>query len=279
MKWIIPFALCLSVLFLTDCSNDNPDITGEEPKNETEDTVPSVAIEADSIVYNQKEHKFLLSLKNSPQIVSVDYYIDGELSKTIFESPYTYSATLKNLNTGNHTVSIIAKLQDGKLLKDEKNIIFRVKRGDEYQGGVIVYTSEDELHGIIAAKKDLEGGISGKYKYGYYRGGYDSFSKSDGYANTQKFKGKTDSNFAAIACLSYDGGGYNDWYLPSLEESEYLKDFESSLIPSRLNNIYWTSTLREDEMHAEIFYFGRVAIITSDLDIQKAYYVRPFRKF
>lgn len=274
MKRIILFTFAL-ILVIQGCSKTESDV----PENKPDNVKYSVALKADSIIYNNKECNFKVSFSNNPVVASVDFYIDGDLSKTIFEQPYTYTTTLKNLNTGGHTINIIAKLKDGSLLKDEKKVIFQVKTGDEYQGGVIIHTSQDALHGIIAAKKDLEGGVSGKYKYGYYRGGYDSFSKTDGYANTQKFKGKTDSNFAAIACLNYDGGGYNDWYLPSLEESEYLKDFEGTLIPSRLNNIYWTSTLRSDEMHAEIFYFGRVAIVTSDLDIQKSYYVRPFRKF
>ncbi|WP_347145919.1 Ig-like domain-containing protein [Parabacteroides goldsteinii] len=278
MKWIISFTLCLSILFLTDCSKDNPDIKGEDPKPGTGETTPSIAIKTDSIVYNNKEHKFLVSLSNNPKIVSVDYYIDGELSKTIFESPYTYTVTLKNLNTGKHTINVIAKLQDGKLLKDEKNISFLVQKGDEYQGGIVIYV-QDGMHGIISAKNDLEGGISGKYKYGYYREEYNSYSENDGFSNTQKFKGKADSNFAAIACLNYNGEGYNDWYLPSLKEFEYLKDFEDTLIQYRLNNIYWTSTLREDDMHAEVYFFGRVAISTNDLDIQKLHYVRPFRKF
>lgn len=239
----------------------------------------TISLEGSNIVYNNKEFSYTVTFTDNPNVVSVDFYIDGRLDKTLFGKPFTYKSILRDIAVGKHSINVVAKLQEGVFLTAEKRFDFQVVLGDEYQGGVVIKLSEDKMHGTIAAKTDLEGGIEGKYKYGCYGRNYGSYSKIDGVENTKKFEGKTDSNFAAIACLNYQGGGYDDWYLPALEEFDDLKKLEDTLIQSRLNNLYWTSTLREDEAHAEIVGFGRVAYTIKDLDIQKLHYVRPFRRF
>lgn len=273
MKWIVLFTITLSLITLS-CSKTGSDISGDEP-----DKVEyAVSLKTDSIAYNNHKHDFIVSFTNNPEVTSIDFYIDGELEKSIFEQPFSYTTTLKDIATGEHTINIIAKLQDGKLLKDEKKIVFKVKYKDEYQGGVVVYTS-DELHGVIVAKKDLQGGVLNKFQYGNIRGNYKSYSTDNGYENTRKFKGITNTNYAAVACLNYEVGGYKDWYLPAIEEFEYLKGFEESLSLDLSNHIYWSSTLRVDDTHAEVIFFGRAAVSTPDLELQNYHFVRPFRKF
>lgn len=266
MKHIIISIITLCIL-TQSCSNNEAGINNNQ-----------VSLKVENVIYNNTEQTFSVSFSNNTEVISVDYIIDGETSKTIFDYPFSYKTTLKDLNTGEHTINVIAKLKDGTLLKDEKKIIFKVKYKDEYQGGVVVYTS-DELHGVIAAKRDLQGGVSNKFQYGNIRGDYKSYSTNNGYENTQKFKNIINTNYAAVACLNYEGGGYKDWYLPAIEEFEYLKGFEETLSLPLLNHIYWSSTLQADNTHAEVIFFGRAAVSTPDLELQNYHFVRPFRKF
>lgn len=236
----------------------------------------TIEISDNGIIANNKPATFTAIIDGEyKDIISVDFYIDGILQKSIFMPPFSYENIFQDLDTGLHKVNIIINCTDGSLIKAESHFTFIVKLGDWYQGGMVVYISEDGLSGIIAARNDLEG----KYKWGNTDNIYDAYSPNDGYANTQKFINEQNKEFAAVACLNYSDGNYNDWYLPSIEEFQYIHNFENELIIPRSNNIYWTST-QIDASHAKVDYFGRVAFTMDDLIIDKnRHYVRPFRRF
>lgn len=265
--------IVLAILIINSCAEKSPETIVNEVKY-------SCVISNDGVIYNHKD--FTISLDTDAdfsKVVSVDYYINGELLKSVFSEPYSYSGNINDLPIGEHTVNVIIKQSDNTTVKTEGKFSFKVSLGDEYQGGIIVHLSEDGANGIIAAKEDISGGRSGKFQWGYKYEGYDAYSETDGYANTQKFAGKYDDNFAAIACLNYREGGYDDWYLPSSEEFEYLKDFEDEIIPSRMNNIYWTST-QIDDTRARAKYFGRASLTNGGEPVYGTYhYVRAIRKF
>jgi hypothetical protein len=65
-------------------------------------------------------------------------------------------------------------------------------------------------------------------------------SVSDGAANTQLLAGLT-GNYVAQICAQYSGGGFTDWYLPSEEELQILRDNRAEIGNLR-NSIYWSST-------------------------------------
>ena len=67
----------------------------------------------------------------------------------------------------------------------------------------------------------------------------------EGKNNTDKLKANGIANFpAADACLKYEGGGYSDWFLPSLEEMKlmFTKLGKDQLDTFVKNSSYWTSS-------------------------------------
>jgi hypothetical protein len=102
--------------------------------------------------------------------------------------------------------------------------------GEHYGGGVVFYTFDNGLHGLIAATTDQGSGIR-------WNNGSDKLAGSSddgiyaGDSNTRKIiaaLGKDDpgSRFAAKICDEYSitAGGvtYDDWYLPSRSELNLL---------------------------------------------------------
>jgi hypothetical protein len=225
--------------------------------------------------------------QNASDISSIELFVDGKSEQTVFNLPYEFRYTPKDVVPGTYKLNAVVKFQDGRQITAEKDVNIKVKFGAEFQGGIVIFLEENELHGLISAKADLQDGVIGKYRYGNPAFDYQAYSRTDGYANTQKFIGKADDDYAATACLNSREGGYSDWYLPSVEEFKRLSDICDShtaipgLIPLEMlgTNLYWTSTLREDGVHAEVGWAGRVSFIMEDLEIRRLHYARCFRKF
>lgn len=89
--------------------------------------------------------------------------------------------------------------------------------GDFYQGGIIFHIWRDSTgeHGLIAAPEIIDTVVWSNI---------DSLacgatSSWNGMLNTQLITSQTGHNLsAAQSCINYNGAGYTDWYLPSLEE-------------------------------------------------------------
>jgi|21_taG_2_1085346.scaffolds.fasta_scaffold00438_2 hypothetical protein len=98
--------------------------------------------------------------------------------------------------------------------------------GDTYEGGLLFYIDEEAGTGLVAAMEDLPG----TYEWGC---SYQNVSGADGQdigtglQNTMDItnQGCATQNggvTAAQAALDYESGGYNDWFLPSLDELEEM---------------------------------------------------------
>jgi hypothetical protein len=120
--------------------------------------------------------------------------------------------------------------------------------GQNYEGGIIAYLDPTGLHGIIAAPynqniggvtyPNLTWGCSGINISGAEYSGY-----GDGYQNTIDITmGCSEINIAARICSDLNLNGYNDWYLPSTIELQYLQE-NSGLIGGFAsgNDWYWSS--------------------------------------
>lgn len=94
--------------------------------------------------------------------------------------------------------------------------------GELFGGGIVFYVDETGQHGLIASLADLNDG--GDYTVPWdYNGSpatTGASSYSDGAANTSAIVGAigTGGMYAARLCDNYTGGGFTDWYLPSITE-------------------------------------------------------------
>ncbi len=124
--------------------------------------------------------------------------------------------------------------------------------GQLYGGGIIVSVWKDSLateHGLIASLMD----ISDSARWSNITDtliGPTAESLSNGNLNALGIieqSGQTSS--AALLCQNYNGGGFSDWYLPSIRELDQC--YSSAMIVSKvlgdangfqLATIYWSST-------------------------------------
>lgn len=266
--------ITLAALVLIGCSKN------DDPQKEQPPVISSILINDNGDVYNNKEIVIKTAIEeNNNSILSVDFHIDGQSVKSVFSKPYEYKDVLKDLKTGDHTVEVVVNCSNGIKVQKSTNFKFKVALGDQYQGGIIIKLESDGLKGVIASKTDLSGGILGKFQYGSYNGNYEAYSMDDGLSNTNKFKGKFDSNYAAIACLNLELNGYSDWYLPAYNQLALFENYLKQLnIPERSGYIYWSSTGSDkDPKRAYVYGFG--VSLGNPFDMQSYCLVRPCRNF
>ena len=94
--------------------------------------------------------------------------------------------------------------------------------GEFFQGGVIFHLWEDSTgqHGLIVSPVGMASPPYWSNIQSTLAGANDYY---DGYYNTQKIINQSGHiNSYAKACADYNGGGFSDWYLPSVAEAELI---------------------------------------------------------
>lgn len=114
--------------------------------------------------------------------------------------------------------------------------------GESYGGGIVFYVYDNGQHGLIAAPADISFGIIFWYDFNNISYPFTNASRDGigaGIHNTERINAVQGSINAANACASFNGGGYGDWYLPSVIELNLLY-IQKQLVGGFSGN-YWSS--------------------------------------
>ncbi|MFH0758623.1 MAG: DUF1566 domain-containing protein [Bacteroidota bacterium] len=168
--------------------------------------------------------------------------------------------------------------------------------GELFGGGIVFWVSPDGQHGLIASLDDMEGGSVAPWSNVVNAEiGTDARSMTIGSGNTDAIIGQAGhSNSAAKICKDYRGGGFSDWYLPSLREMHLLAS-QDILIDQILDNDsdpatngfvqeyispaygrYWSST---EGSYSNAWYYTFSFIYSDNSPKDSGFKVRAIRSF
>jgi hypothetical protein len=158
----------------------------------------------------------------------------------------------------------------------------QVKVGDKIQGGIVFHVNDDGKSGLIAAPEDQ---TPKKVIWGG-NGNTDALSPNNGVKNTnmiiQYFDNKpqksTNKTTAAHRCASLELNGYDDWYLPAINELRLMYEHRDLIGNFRIGD-YCSSTEagKKDAYSIHFRPHRRVEFYYNKND--RDYFVRCIRKF
>lgn len=166
---------------------------------------------------------------------SIDVYEDSYLTKKIGSLPIiNNNATPNDYIKSNLSKPIEETKKDNTLngctptnFLSNSKIDSKINVGDKYAGGIVFYLDETGQHGLVSAETDQ----SRKARWGCSTTLIGTSNNVGcGEQNTKAIVAKCyDAVFAAKICDDLVLNGYNDWFLPSLEELILMKRLKTIL--------------------------------------------------
>jgi hypothetical protein len=152
--------------------------------------------------------------------------------------------------------------------------------GDHYGGGIIFSLDPSSQHGLIAAPYDqIDRACWGNTRT------TNATYMNEGALNTEKIVEREEKVFlpdckypAACYCDSLTLGGFNDWYLPSINELKEMYD-KQALIGGFVAWDYCSSTESSEGKCWNIHFRPNKRVIYEDSKNYKSFTVRCIRKF
>jgi hypothetical protein len=181
----------------------------------------------------------------STPVSRIEYYFDGVsigFSKT---SPYTIKWTPQEMDGGEHTLMAVATTSKGKEFKIEQKIHIRLNIGDIFKGGKI-FSLSGPNSGLIASTMDLEASPFVKFTWSASNTLLGA-NTSNGSENTIKMANAAVSPAEAGYHFKngYRSNGYDDWYIPTLDELNMLKEnmfYIGGFVEIVKDSYYWSSS-------------------------------------
>jgi hypothetical protein len=114
--------------------------------------------------------------------------------------------------------------------------------GERFGGGIVIFVDNTGKHGLIAAPFDQ----SSEAKWGYFdeQVGANNKTIGGGKSNTEKVAlASKDNQIASRLCNELILGGYDDWFLPSMDELNLMyTNLKISKIGKLSDALYWSSS-------------------------------------
>jgi hypothetical protein len=271
MKKIIVLFAAVSLL-LTGCS-------GKDNKEEINVTVSASQTE----LYNGIEVTLTANVSGGDTKEAV-FYFDGQNIGSSIMQPYNIKYKLRDIEPGNHKISCLVMSIKGNDFTGETSVSLKLRLGDEYQGGKIFSLDNSGEHGLIGSIADLSynGDFGTEVRFAWGNETLLATTRNNGKANTTLMANNAQSSgYAGYHFKNgYSYNGYNDWYIPSIDELEILKENKSYV--GGFSNAtdwqaqYWSSS-ESDETKAFILNFN--ALMGNTNDKVKVFKIRPIRQF
>ena len=125
----------------------------------------------------------------------------------------------------------------------QKSLMFiPLEIDSKYAGGIVFYIDKSGKHGLVVAPNDQSRAVQWD-KARFMTTGATGTKIGDGMANTKKIiDSQGDYTYAAKLCADLIIDGFQDWFLPSIDELELLSKRSISLKLFNFEGIYWSST-------------------------------------
>jgi Protein of unknown function (DUF1566) len=151
--------------------------------------------------------------------------------------------------------------------------------GQAYGGGIIFYVDGTGQHGLIAATSDQSIGLKWHNTNSSLITNAAGLAIGTGAANTTTIINVQGSGlYAASLCRQfYNGGGFSDWYLPSLFELNQLF-MQKTIVGGFAFDYYWSSS-EYSSSGAWMISFGAPGQNQQIGSKSTSYYVRAIRSF
>lgn len=221
-----------------------------------------------------------ITAKPSGEIKKIEYFLDGVSIGSVISDPYTLKWTPKDIIGGDHIITAVAISSKNNEFKSEQKILIKLNLGDEFKGGKI-FQLTGVNSGLISSIKDLQVGSAITFTWGP-SGTLIGANSNSGKENTAKIAAvSTTENQSAYHFKSgYQYNGFNDWYIPSFEEINILKENANHVggfEKLAKDATYWTSS---ENSPTQAHIQNMIALIgTPQLKGAYAYRIRPIRKF
>jgi Protein of unknown function (DUF1566) len=150
--------------------------------------------------------------------------------------------------------------------------------GQVFGGGIIFYVDGTGQHGLIASASDQSIGLKWN-NTSLVTTNATGFAIGTGSANTTTIINVQGTGlYAASLCRQFfNGGGFNDWYLPSLFELNQLF-LQKTVVGGFTNDFYWSSS-ESSSTAAWVINFGASGQNQQSFTKSANYFVRAIRSF